>query len=151
MRLRLALGEAEKKVLSLGAECGAVRAAHATDLKQWRAQLRTNPTYPYPSPLSTDPSPTLLVTRRAEVRTCELRRIAQCELLQERERAQQESSRKGAEQQHGMLREARAACQSAQGDAQGARARLATAEAEVGELRDQLSFLRSALSGPAVF
>ena len=141
-------------MLSLGAECGAVRAAHATDLKQWRAELRTNPTpYPYPSPLTTDPtpSPTLLVTRRAEVRTCELRRIAQCELLQERERAQQESSRKGAEHQHGMLREARAACQSAQGDAQGARARLATAEAEVGELRDQLSFLRSALSGPAVF
>ena len=50
-----------------------------------------------------------------------------------------------------MLREARAACLSAQGDAQGARARAATAEAEVSELRDQLSFLRSALTGPTVF
>ena len=85
------------------------------------------------------------------MRTCELRRIAQCEVLQERERAQQESSRKGAEQQHAMLREARDACLSAQGDAQGARARAATAEAEVSELRDQLSFLRSALTGPTVF
>jgi len=50
VRLRLALGEAEKKVLCLGGERDAVRAAHATDLKQWRAELRFGPYLPLPLP-----------------------------------------------------------------------------------------------------
>ena len=124
VRLRLVVSDAERKAQALKEECEAAKAAHAADLTQWRA----------------------------EVRTSELRRLAQYEMLQERERAQQDANAAAAAAQQEIVREARVASQAAMAEAASARAQLAESEAEVGELRDQLAFLRSALSsGPVTF
>ena len=95
-----------------------MRGAHAASLAQWRAELRT----------------------------CELRRLAQYEMLQERERAQQAANAAAATTQHEMIREARATGHAARADAENARAELALSKAEADDLKEQLSFLRSALS-----